>query len=776
MVAGGTAPRPPPGGGSASGLSAWAWAGGAARPPGGRGLRGRGSCRGVAAREEPQEPTMESDKGLNENLKIQFKALQEQQQKRLQNVMEKKKEKQHGQKGSTNNPKETFGVQDDLNLFKVDGQLSNEEISKRLLEDENEQLQDQLREVVDENGRLYKLVKEKDFEIRQLQKKIEEERLALKGMSGLAGDVAATKIVELSKKNRELTAETESEKAKVKQLNNKVKELEKELQTALGKIQSLGGNDSGIKQSVLRRMEGNLPESPELKALQEKLTAANFKAMEYRNQLQTTKQELKMMQKLLASEVGEDVNIQNLLTISGNWRGRAQQILVLQGKVRELENQLGQSKSRASVNNVDEETLALTDPRKLSAQEKNLLRIRSLEKEKKEALEKLNGEHNALQKDHEEVKKKLDASKARNKVLSNEVKALKGQILTLLEKGKHDDELIDALLNEQKQMHEILKHLSVQDEKNKESQQSLGQHLNSETQKQSSLIGQLQQMVSEREAKIKELEKEMGLLALQHQKKETTEEGSSDVADAPSSEHLEEQSFTLIKPPASAGDHVGRIGSAHTVSKMGHTLVESAATKPSPPSNSVTSGRLADTESPDLKVLQTQITEYKALCHAAEVERERLTELVTVLQKRVVESSDKVLEAEKKLQEERRRSVILEQHLEKMKMDAGKNTNSQKPLPRNKTGQSANSSRHTLTASDRKDLTAAQLSEVPLKSQIEELTTRLTIQLDENEALKTALESTVNMKEEDFKLYQETMGQVKEIFLQALRQQKQEKN
>ncbi|XP_053872639.1 coiled-coil domain-containing protein 13 isoform X2 [Malaclemys terrapin pileata] len=719
---------------------------------------------------------MESDKGLNENLKIQFKALQEQQQKRLQNVMEKKKEKQHGQKGSNNNPKETFGVHDDLNLFKVDGQLSNEEISKRLLEDENEQLQDQLREVVDENGRLYKLVRERDFEIRQLQKKIEEERLALKGMSGLARDVAATKIVELSKKNRELTAETESEKAKVKQLNNKVKELEKELQTALGKIQSLGGNDSGIKQSMLRRMEGNSPGSPELKALQEKLTAANFKAMELRNQLQTTKQELKMMQKLLASEVGEDVNIQNLLTISGSWRGRAQQILVLQGKLRELENQLGQGKRRASVNNVDEEMLALTDPRKLSAQEKNLLRIRSLEKEKKEALEKLSGEHNTLQKDHEDVKKKLDASKARNKVLSNEVKALKGQILTLLEKGKHDDELIDALLNEQKQMHEILKHLSLQDEKNKESQQSLGQHLNSEAQKQSSLIGQLQQMVAEREAKIKELEEEMGLLTLQHQKKETIEEGSSDVADSPSSEHLEEQSFTLIKPPASAGDHVGRIGSARTVSKMGHTLVESAATKPSPPSNSVASGRLADTESPDLKVLQTQITEYKALCHAAEVERDRLTELVTVLQKRVVESSDKVLEAEKKLQEERRRSVILEQHLEKMKMDAGKNTNSQKPVPRNKTGQSANSSRHTLTASDRKDLTAAQLSEVPLKSQIEELTTRLTIQLDENEALKTALESTVNMKEEDFKLYQETMGQVKEIFLQALRQQKQEKN
>lgn len=36
--------------------------------------------------------------------------------------------------------------------------------------------------------------------------------------------------------------------------------------------------------------------------------------------------------------------------------------------------------------------------------------------------------------------------KSRNKVLAGEVKTLKSQMGTLVEKGKHDDELIDALM------------------------------------------------------------------------------------------------------------------------------------------------------------------------------------------------------------------------------------------------------------------------------------------------------------------------------------------
>ncbi|XP_030120023.4 coiled-coil domain-containing protein 13 isoform X10 [Taeniopygia guttata] len=563
---------------------------------------------------------MEPDGKVNEDFKSQFKAYQEQQQRRLQNLKEMKKEKQDRQK-DTGSTKETIRALSDLNLFKK-GPPVNEDASKSLLEAENEQLQDQLREVRDENCRLYRLVSEKDFEIKELQKRVREERLALSGVSGLAGDVAATKIVELAKKNREVTAEFESERAKVKQLNHKVKELERELQAATEKIHSLGGDAAGIKESTLKMLEGNLAENPEVKALQEKLSTANVKVTEYRNQLQNLKQELKLTQKILAKEVGEDVNIQNLMANSGNWRGRAQQILLLQTKVQELEHKLSHQKIRASLLELDEGLLAFPDPRKLSVQEKNLLKIRSLEKEKKESLE-----------------------------------------------------------SQQKQMQEILKGLSQKEDGNKGSQEMMGQHLEPEIQKKGTLIDELSKLVVDRETKVQMLEKEIGQLVLQDE---------SGAAHPPCSEHSG-------SPEGSGSSRAGRTESACTVSAMGHVLVESAATEPFfliPPGRSgnqalcaCASLRSAGTDSSSREALLGQIKRQSALCQAAKAERKKLLELVAVLEKRVEEISNNILETEKKLQEEEWQSDSLEQQLENLQVDAGSSTSAQELALRSRKGE-----------------------------------------------------------------------------------------
>ena len=56
---------------------------------------------------------------------------------------------------------------------------------------------------------------------------------------------------------------------------------------------------------------------------------------------------------------------------------------------------------------------------------------------------------------------------------------------------------------------------------------------------------------------------------------------------------------------------------------------------------------------------------------------------------------------------------------------------------------------------------------------IEELETSLLIQKDENDAIKAALKSTLEAKEEDLRLYVEMLESTKRVFLDGLKEFKQ---
>ncbi len=187
---------------------------------------------------------------------------------------------------------------------------------------------------------------EKEYEINYLRKKLEDEKLAFTG-GAIGSDAIATKIVDMSKRVRELNAELESERTKNKQISKQCQDLKYKLDNKADNKINKGNDDESD--------DLNEKLSKENRELKEKLNASNTKTMELKSQCEILKQDLKKMHKVcysrissqlmclttvnfeiskvLEREIGENVDVKGILGGQTGWRGRQQQINSLQNKV-----------------------------------------------------------------------------------------------------------------------------------------------------------------------------------------------------------------------------------------------------------------------------------------------------------------------------------------------------------------------------------------------------------------------------------------------------------
>lgn len=176
--------------------------------------------------------------------------------------------------------------------------------------------------------------------------------------------------------------------------------------------------------------------------LQRDLNVARKQVDELKHKQSQLCDEIRNLQRILRSELGEYVTIDQALMDEG-WKGRARQIEMLKIKLKRYENSHGFNRSSRSIStsSATESPSAITDLRV----HEDLAEISAA---KKQNLESLLHELTTLQVGNNVLEMKLKGFKSRVQSMEKEGLKQKQQIQLLLHKANTDDELIEVLREE----------------------------------------------------------------------------------------------------------------------------------------------------------------------------------------------------------------------------------------------------------------------------------------------------------------------------------------
>ncbi|KAG9397299.1 chromosome segregation protein [Carpediemonas membranifera] len=224
-------------------------------------------------------------------------------------------------------------------------------------------------------------------------------------------DQSAQRVIELAKQNRNLTVSLESAKDRASKAERQLEEVKQELESIKEKQERPAATPSTSKRSTdsLRNRLGIL-------------TVEN-------NKLKT---EVTKMKSVLTQEIGESWDLQKLLEGETKWRGRAQQIALLRSK---LKHALSDTATDATV-----ATVATPD-----VEDRNKAHLEDIKQNYRVHISEVEAEAAELRQSNAELKKHNDSLASRSKILERDSARLKEKLRLMVQKTKHDNELIEQL-------------------------------------------------------------------------------------------------------------------------------------------------------------------------------------------------------------------------------------------------------------------------------------------------------------------------------------------
>ncbi|VDP34443.1 unnamed protein product [Schistosoma curassoni] len=311
-------------------------------------------------------------------------------------------------------------------------------------------------------------------------------------------DVASLKIIELSKKIRELNASLVSERNKCNNLYQIVRKLECESVNSSNKnvLCSLCKQNNITTNENIENISDDVEH--EKQKQKKKLKKLESVVMELRQKIQILNHDLLLAKKVIESETGEWIPNLNSWLINlklkpdgtyGNWRGRQQQIIALKHRIIKLQSQLTLKNSShiedvISKVNIENETFSgatLLDIHsfqdnhddddnnnddKMTSKVSKLNSIIEQNDYRTTNLIQLQHDNKQLKDEIDLTKKNLQKIKLHHNHLLKEQKELKQQILFLINKSKHDNELIESLIQHRNNLQNELNKLNQMNNEN----------------------------------------------------------------------------------------------------------------------------------------------------------------------------------------------------------------------------------------------------------------------------------------------------------------------